>query len=113
MPKIKRPIAGWRTQRPTTHPGIILREDFMTPLGITANRLALQTRMPATRIGEVLHGRRAISPDTALRLARYLGTSAEFWLNLQSAHDLSKARLELEAGIAKDIEPLRLETVGA
>jgi len=101
----KRPATGWRTDRPTTHPGTILREDFLVPLGISANHLAMQTRMPGTRIGEILHGRRGISTDTALRLARFFGTSAEFWLNLQSAHDLSKARIEVESAILRDVEP--------
>ncbi len=102
---IKRPSTGWRTERHTTHPGTILREDFLVPMAISANHLATQTRMPATRVGEILHGRRGITTDTALRLSRYFGTSAEFWLNLQSAHDLSKARLELEATILRDVEP--------
>jgi addiction module HigA family antidote len=80
-------------------------------MGISANQLALRTRMPATRVGEILHGRRGISADTALRLARYFGTSPEFWLNLQAAHDLSKARLELEKVIERDVEPLKLEAM--
>jgi addiction module HigA family antidote len=104
---IKRPAAGWRIDRITTHPGTILREDFLQPMGISANQLALQTRMPATRVGEILHGRRAVSTGTALRLARYFGTSAEFWINLQAAHDLSKARLELEREIERDVKPLK------
>ena len=102
---IKRLATGWRTVQPTTHPGTILREEFLIPMEISANHLALQTRMPATRVGEIVHGRRSISTDTALRLSRYFGTSAEFWLNLQSAHDLSKARLELEAAILRDVQP--------
>ena len=110
---IKRPTSGWHVEGVTTHPGAILREDFMTPMGISANRLALRTRMPATRIGEILRERRSISPDTALRLARYFGTSAEFWLNLQAAHDLSKARLELGSVIEREIEPLKLDRMSA
>jgi addiction module HigA family antidote len=106
---IKRPATGWPIQGVTTHPGTILREDFLTPMGITAHQLALRTRMPATRIGEILHARRAISPDTALRLARYFGTSAEFWLNLQAAHDLSKARVESGRAIQREIEPFEAE----
>jgi antitoxin HigA-1 len=104
---IQRPTAGWRIGRVTTHPGTVLRKDFLESMGITANQLALQTRMPATRVGEILHGRRGISTDTALRLARYFGTSAEFWINLQAAHDLSKARLELERDIERDVKPLK------
>jgi addiction module HigA family antidote len=110
---ITKPATGWRLEHVTTHPGTILREDFMIPLGISANHLALRTRMPATRVGEILHGRRSVSTDTALRLARYFGTSAEFWLNLQAAHDLSKTRLELEGAIERDIEPLQRQAISA
>ena len=77
---------------PPVHPGEILREDFMKPLGLTINRLALELRVPATRIGEIVHERRRISADTALRLARYFGTSEHFWLNLQSHFDLEQQR---------------------
>jgi addiction module HigA family antidote len=94
-------------ERITTHPGEILNQDFLKPMGISANALALQTRMPATRVGQILHGRRSVSADTALRLARYFGTSAEFWLNLQAAHDLSKARLQLDSVIEREVEPLQ------
>ena len=77
---------------PPVHPGEILREDFMKPLGLTINRLALELRVPATRIGEIVHERRRISADTALRLARYFNTNAEFWLNLQNFYDLEVSR---------------------
>ena len=107
-----RPAEGWTIQGVTTHPGIILDEDFLKPMAISANRLSLATRMPPTRIGQILRARRGISTDTALRLARYFGTSAEFWLNLQSAYDLSKARLELGTVIQRDIQPLKLNAVG-
>jgi len=109
---IKRPTTGWRIERVTTHPGTILREDFLAPMEISAHHLAVRTLMPATRVGQILHGRRGISTDTALRLARYFGTSAEFWLNLQAAHDLSKARLELARAIERDVEPLNLKAMG-
>jgi addiction module HigA family antidote len=82
----------------------MLREEFLTPLGISQNALALKIRVPATRIGEIVHGKRAITPDTALRLARFFGNSAEFWLNLQQMYDLSKARLELRQTIEHDVE---------
>ena len=82
-------------------------------MGISANRLALQTRMPPTRVGQILRARRSVSTDTALRLARYFGTSPEFWLNLQVAYDLSKARIELDSAIQRDVEPLKWEGVGA
>src|SRR6202051_5278432 len=99
-PIIKRPASGWNIQRVTTHPGVMLREEFLVPLGISQNALAMKIRVPATRIGDIIHGRRAITPDTALRLARFFGNSPEFWLNLQQMHDLSKARIES----AKEIE---------
>ena len=101
---IERPAAGWNLQRVTTHPGEMLREEFLIPLGISQNALALKLRVPATRIGEIVNGKRAITPDTALRLARFFGNSPEFWLNLQQMHDLSKARLELKKSIERDVE---------
>jgi addiction module HigA family antidote len=82
----------------------MLREEFLVPLGISQNALALKIRVPATRIGEIVHGKRAITPDTALRLARFFGNSPEFWLNLQQMHDLSQARLELNTKIERDVE---------
>ncbi len=109
---IKRPSKGWAITRVTTHPGEILREDFLLPMGITANQLAIRTKMPSTRVGEVLHGRRSISPDTALRLGRFFGTSPEFWINLQAAHDLSKVRLELDRSL-REIEPFQFEAATA
>ena len=101
---INRPASGWNLQRVSTHPGEMLREEFLIPLGITQNALALKIRVPATRIGDIVHGKRAITPDTALRLARFFGNSPEFWLNLQQMHDLSKARLELRKTIERDVE---------
>ena len=101
---IKRPASGWNLQRVTTHPGEMLKEEFLVPLGISQNALALKIRVPATRIGEIVHGKRSISPDTALRLARFFGNSPEFWLNLQQMYDLSKARLELSSTIEREIE---------
>jgi addiction module HigA family antidote len=101
---IKRPASGWNLQRVTTHPGEMLKEEFLVPLGISQNALALKIRVPATRIGEIVHGKRSISPDTALRFARFFGNSPEFWLNLQQMYDLSKARLELSSTIEREIE---------
>lgn len=101
---IGRPASGWNLQRVSTHPGEMLREEFLIPLGITQNALALKIRVPATRIGDIVHGKRAITPDTALRLARFFGNSPEFWLNLQQMHDLSKARLALTKTIERDVE---------
>jgi antitoxin HigA-1 len=90
-----------------THPGEVLREEFMKPLGLSANALALALRVPATRIGDILRAEkpRAVSADTAIRLARYFGTSPEFWLNLQAAYDLSRALAEHGAAIERDVHP--------
>ena len=88
-------------------PGEILLEEFMKPLGLSANALALALRVPATRIGDIVRPEkpRGISADTALRLARYFGTSPEFWLNLQSAYDLSVALAEHGPAIERDVHP--------
>jgi antitoxin HigA-1 len=90
-----------------THPGEVLREKFMKPLGLSANALALALRVPATRIGAIVRETRprAVTADTALRLARYFGTSPEFWLNLQSAYDLSVTAAELGSRIERDVQP--------
>jgi addiction module HigA family antidote len=92
-------------RRVTVHPGEVLREEFLKPFGLSANMLALALRVPATRIGSILKGERAVTADTALRLARFFGTSAEFWLNLQAMHDLTKTQRETGAAIARDIRP--------
>jgi len=104
---IARPVSGWNLHRVTTHPGEMLHEEFLLPLGISQNALALKIRVPATRIGEIVTGKRSITPDTALRLARFFGNSPEFWLNLQQMYDLSKARLELKKTIERDVEPYK------
>ncbi len=90
---------------PPIHPGEVLREDFMKPLGLSMNKLALDLHVPVTRIAEIVHERRGITPDTALRLARYLNTSARFWLNLQAAYDLEVARDELARTIEREVRP--------
>jgi addiction module HigA family antidote len=79
---------------PPVTPGEVLREEFLSPLGISARALARDIGVPANRITEILKGERAITADTALRLSRRLGVSAEFWMNLQVAHDLEIARRE-------------------
>ena len=81
-------------------PGEVLREEFLVPLGITPYRLAQDIHVQQTRIGEILAGRRAITADTALRLARYFGTSPQLWLNLQVHHDLVVAEREAAADLA-------------
>jgi addiction module HigA family antidote len=83
------------------HPGEILREDFMKPMNLTANKLALDLHIPATRIAEIVHERRRITADTALRLARYFNTNPEFWLNLQNFYDLEVSR---RSGTLSEIE---------
>jgi len=86
---------------PPVHPGEVLREDFMKPLGLSVNKLALELHVPATRIGEIVHARRRITAETALRLARYFSTNAEFWLNLQNFYDLEVSR---RSGKVSEIE---------
>ncbi len=88
------------------HPGEILREDFMKPLRLSMNRLALDLHVPVTRIAEIVHERRGITPDTALRLGRYFNTSARFWLNAQSSYDLEVAQDALQTSIERDVHPL-------
>ena len=87
-----------RTQN-LIHPGEILREEFMKPMGISQNALALALRVPATRIGEIVNERRGISADTALRLAKYFNTTSDFWMNLQTNYDLKIALKEKESEI--------------
>jgi addiction module HigA family antidote len=90
-----------------THPGEVLREEFMGPMDLSANRLAIELSVPATRIGDIIRNEnpRAVTADTALRLARYFGTTAAFWMNLQAAHDLSKAELNKGREIAQRVRP--------
>jgi addiction module HigA family antidote len=95
-----------RTRLQPVHPGEILREDYIIPLGLSMNRLALDLRVPVTRIAEIVHERRAITPDTALRLARYFSTTARFWVNLQASYDLDIAQDQAEDAIERDVQPL-------
>lgn len=88
--------------RVTTHPGEMLLEEFMVPFGLSARELARALDVPHNRISELVAGRRSMTADTALRLERYFGMEARFWLNLQTAHDLSRARAE---GRFDHIEP--------
>ena len=74
------------------HPGEVLREEFLVPLGVNAHALAMALKVPAPRINDIVRERRSITPDTALRLARYFGTTAQFWLNLQASYDLKIAQ---------------------
>jgi antitoxin HigA-1 len=94
---------------PPVHPGEILWEEFMKPLGISQNRLGRDLGVSPRRINEIVHGKRSITADTALRLSRYFGTSAEFWLGLQTDYDLDVARDELEEKIAQEVSHFSTE----
>lgn len=96
MPKKLKPV----------HPGEILREEFLTPLGLSMNRVALDLRVPLTRIADIVHERRGITADSALRLARYFKTSPTFWLNLQTRYDLEAMGGREADRIARDVRPL-------
>ena len=87
------------------HPGEILREDYLIPLGLSVNALAKALRVPATRLHEIVKERRGITPDTALRLARYFGSDAQSWMNLQIAYDLSVAKLQTLFAIEREVLP--------
>jgi addiction module HigA family antidote len=92
---------------PPAHPGETLREDFLTPLGLSANRLAIELLVPVTRVNDIVRGKRAISADTALRLARYFGTTPQFWMNLQANYELELAQDERGEEIVGRIRPHR------
>jgi addiction module HigA family antidote len=87
------------------HPGEIIREDVLIPLEMSVNQLAKALAVDTARLNEIVRGRRGISADTALRLARYLGTSPEFWLNLQKSYELRVAKQEKQAEIERAIRP--------
>jgi len=89
------------------HPGEVLREEFLVPLGMNAHALALELKVPAPRIYDIVRERRAVSPDTALRLARYFGTTPQFWMNLQSSYDLKSVEKKAGEKIAREVH-LRL-----
>jgi antitoxin HigA-1 len=89
------------------HPGEILREEFLKPHNLSMNKLALGLRVPVTRIAEIVAERRAISSDTALRLARYFSTTPQFWMNLQVRYDLDLVEDRESARIQHDVQPLR------
>jgi addiction module HigA family antidote len=91
---------------PPIHPGETLREDFLKPIGLTANRLAAELFVPVTRVNDIVRGRRAITADTALRLARYFGTTPQFWINLQSNYDLELAQDARGSEISRRVWPL-------
>ena len=93
-------------------PGEVLREEFLEPLKLSMNRLALDLRLPVTRISEIVHERRGISPETAIRLARYFGTTAEFWLNLQTYYDLEVGQDKIQARVEREVRPAAMAARG-
>lgn len=94
------------TKLKPVHPGEVLREEFMRPLGLSVNRLALELRVPVTRMAEIVHRRRAVTSDTALRLGRLFRTTPEFWLSLQTRYDLEIARDREEKKVEREVQPL-------
>ena len=91
---------------PPVHPGEVLLEEFLKPLGISQYRLAKEMNVYPRKINEIAQGKRAITADTALRLARYFGTSAELWMNLQALYDLERARDALAERVVMEVKPL-------
>lgn len=92
---------------PPVHPGEILLEDFLNPMGITRYRLAKSIGVPQRRVDEICAGKRAITADTALRLARFFGTDAQSWMNLQAGYDLETAEILLAERIVQEVKPLK------
>ncbi|UCG39589.1 MAG: HigA family addiction module antidote protein [bacterium] len=92
---------------PPVHPGEILNEEFLKPLGISQYRLAVDISVPPRRINEIVHGKRAVTADTALRLARYFGNSEGFWMNLQARYDLEIQREKIGEKVLKEIRSRR------
>ena len=90
------------------HPGEILREEYLVPLGVTANALSIELRVPAPRINDLVRERRGVSPDTALRLARFFNTTPQFWLNLQTSFDLKQAEIAVGQKIENEIHPMKV-----
>ena len=92
---------------PPIHPGEVLLEEFLEPMEISQYRLAKDISVPPRRINEIVHGKRSISADTALRLSRFFGTSERFWLNLQTRYDLEVEKDRLKTRLKKEVVPLR------
>jgi addiction module HigA family antidote len=90
---------------PPIHPGEVLREEFLKPMNLSAHQLALALRVPATRVNEIVNERRGITADTAMRLARYFGTTCRFWINLQAAYDLDLAEDRSRAAVDREVLP--------
>jgi addiction module HigA family antidote len=98
-------MARNKRQIPLAHPGEILNEEFLKPLGLTINALALVLRVPSNRLYAIVEGERGVSADTALRLGRYFATGPEFWINLQARYDLESLRREHGAEIERQVQP--------
>ncbi len=92
---------------PPIHPGEILLEEFLEPLGISQYRLAKEIHVPPRRINEIIHGKRGISPDTALRLSRFFGMSERFWLNLQTRYDIEMTKRKIGEQLQSEIQPMK------
>jgi addiction module HigA family antidote len=94
-----------KVRLPPIHPGEILREEFLSPLAMSANKLAMALRMPATRINDIVNEKRGITADTALRLSRYFGATPKFWTNLKSSWELEVAEDRLGNAVRRDVLP--------
>lgn len=92
---------------PNIHPGEVLLEEFLKPLGLSQNRVAREIGVPPRRVNEIVLAKRAITPDTALRFARYFGNSERFWLGLQTDYDLEEARRVLRGRLEREVQPLQ------
>lgn len=104
-PGLTKPDLAEGALMPALHPGEMLREEFMKPLGLSANALAIALRVPVTRISEIVRERRGITADTALRLARYFNMTPEFWMRLQMDYDLESAADAIEITLREEIRP--------
>ena len=91
--------------RDPVHPGVVLKADLLDPLGMSVNKLAMELHVPANRLSQIISGKRGISPDTSLRLARYFGFAPEYWLNMQTHYDLEIIRRQSMRQIEKEIKP--------
>ena len=96
---------AYRDRLPPIHPGEILREEFLTPLGMSAHQLALALRVPATRINDIVNQKRGITADTALRLSRYFGTTSRFWMNMQASYELEVAEDQRGMAVMREVLP--------
>lgn len=94
-----------KNRLPPIHPGEVLREEFLVPLGISSHQLALALRVPATRINDIVNEKRGITADTAMRLSRYFGTTSRFWMNLQSSWELEVAEDQLGDAVQREVLP--------